>query len=301
MSLLSLPTVEELDQVATIDLFCRRIFPQYIALWALGVLRLMIGLCAWSLTLYLILGPGWDVNPNYKPSSLLRRRIIKLRRFATMYGPFTSWCWLMLGTSFSLNGFIVLAAHAGRRELVEPWMLRAALILWELSAPFSLLVSAVIRWAIWPVVEAGGKPHNLAGFRNQMQHNANSILTLSEAALLGGLPVIPTHIALSTFVGIVYVLFSWVVGAFVYGDKDNYDGPQYLYWFFDVTLGRTTTIALVALLFALTVSFGIFVGVETIIQTLGGKIWTNLAIVVAICGLVCRFRPSKVVKANSGS
>jgi hypothetical protein len=307
LSTTSLPTIESLDNVATTSTFCHRIFPQYISLQMLGYTRLLIGLCAWSLTIHLAtVSPGWDVNPHYKPQSRLRRRLIKLRGIRTMC-PFTSWCWFMLGTSFVLNGIIALlcANHDGESYsdgrsntdnniiiIVQPWMLRMALILWELSAPLSLLVSAVIRWAIWPVVEASGRPHKLACFRNQMQHNMNSILTLAEAALLGGIPIIPTHLALSTLVGVVYIIFSWIMGGGnLYGEKD--DGPQYLYWFFDVTLGKTTTIALVALLFALTASFGVFVGVEIIIQKLGGTLVTNLIIAASISGLVCRFRPSK--------
>lgn len=272
--------------MATLDTFCRRLFPNFLSLKVMALIRLLVASCAFSLTIHLIRGNGWDVNPNYKPHSKLRRVFIKLRGLGSLC-PFTSWCWLFLGLSFALNGLIALAVDLGHSDLIQPWMLRTALCVWELSAPFSLLVSAVIRWSIWPIVVAGGKPHNLGCFRNQMQHNANSILTLTETALLGGIPVIYTHLALSTLVGVIYILFSWFMGAYMYGEKG--DGPQYLYWFFDTTLGRTSTIALVALLFALTASFGIFVGVETLIQRLGGNLLTNLAIVVGFSGLVCRF------------
>jgi hypothetical protein len=282
-----LPTVESLDKMATIPGFTKRVFPELMSLRALAIIRLSIATLALSLTIYLILGPGWQVFSNYKPHSKLRREFIKLKGLGTLC-PFTSWCWLFLGLSFLLNGSIALAVDMDRSDLIQPWMLRTAIVLWELSAPFALLVSTVIKYVIWPVALAGGKPHNLTGFRNQLQHNFNSIFSLVEVALLGGINVNFMHLSLATMVGIIYILFSWVMAVTYYGNKEV--GPQYIYWFFDTTLGKTTTIALISLLVALTTFFGIFAGLERLIETIRGNLLSKVVFVVAVSNFVCKFR-----------
>ena len=282
-----LPTVESLDKMATIQGFTKRVFPELMSLRTLAMIRLSIATIALSLTIYLILGPGWQVFSNYKPHSKLRREFIQLKGLGTLC-PFTSWCWLFLGLSFLLNGTIALAVDMDRTDLIEPWMLRTAIVLWELCAPFALLVSTVIKYAIWPVVLAGGKPHNLAGFRNQLQHNFNSIFALVEVALLGGIKVNFTHLSLATMVGIIYILFSWVMAVTYYGNKEV--GPQYIYWFFDTTLGKTTTIALILLLVALTTFFGIFAGLERLIEKIASNLLTKVVFVAAVSNFVCKFR-----------
>jgi hypothetical protein len=96
------------------------------------------------------------------------------------------------------------------------------------------------------------------------------------------------HLSLATAVGIVYILFSWTMAVTYYGNKEV--GPQYIYWFFDTTLGKTTTIALMSLLVALTTFFGIFAGLEQLIEMIGGNLFTKVAVVVVVSNLVCKFR-----------
>jgi hypothetical protein len=288
ITVILLPSFESIDEVATLDQFTHRVFPDLISLRALALIRLLIASAAITLTTSLILGQGWLVYANYKHHSKLRREYyIRLKGFGTLC-PFTSWCWAFLGLAFLFNGSIALAVDLGKEDWIVPWMLRTALILSELSFPFALLVSAAVKYAIWPAVLAGGKPHNLAGFRNQMQHNCNSIFALAEVMLLGGISVKFRHLSLATLVGIAYILFTWVMAVTYYGN--NKVGPQYLYWFQDTTLGKTTTLALVALLIALSTFFGLFAGMGMIINIIGGTILTKLALVVAVSTLVCKFR-----------
>jgi hypothetical protein len=283
-----LPSLESLDEMATLHQFTHRVFPDLISLRALALIRLLIASAAFALTTYLILGQGWFVYANYKPHSKLRRDyFIRLKRFGTLC-PFTSWCWCFLGLAFLFNGSIALAVDLGKEGWIEPWMLRAALILSEISFPFALLVSTAVKYAIWPAALAGGKPHNLAGFRNQMQHNCNSIFALIEVALLGGISVNFQHLSLATSVGIAYILFTWGMAVIYYGNNEV--GPQYLYWFQDTTLGKTTTLALMALLIALSTFFGVFAGMEIIMDTIGRSFPTKLALVVSVSVFVCKFR-----------
>lgn len=283
-----LPSLQSLDEVATVELFTKRCFPHLISLRTLAIVRLVIAMSALGLTVHLILGRGWDVYAHYRPQSKLRRRHIQLRGFGTLC-PFTAWCWLLLGLSFTFNGSIAWAADTGRVDLIEPWMLRTALILWELSAPFALLVSSVIRYAIWPAVLAGGKPHKLACFRNQMQHNCNTIFSLTEVSLLGGIPVQLSHLSLAMAFGALYIVFTWFMGAWYYPQNRTEDGPQYLYWFMDTTLERTTTISLLALLVALIASFGVFVGVNVLIEAVEGTVIAHSIFVIVLTSLTCRF------------
>jgi hypothetical protein len=284
-----LPSLESLDEMATLDQFTHRVFPDLISLRTLALIRLLLATAALSLTVYLIfLSKGWLVYANYKPNSKLRRDyFIPIKGFGTLC-PFTSWCWCFLGLAFLFNGSIALAVDLGKAHVIQPWMLRTAMVLSEISFPFALLVSTAVKYAIWPAVLAGGRPHNLAGFRNQMQHNCNSIFALMEVALLGGISVDFRHLSLATMVGILYILFTWVMAVVHYGNKEV--GPQYLYWFQDTTLEKTTTLALMALLIALTTFFGVFAGIETLIETIGGTLPTKLFFVVAVSAFVCKFR-----------
>ncbi|KAL3903435.1 MAG: hypothetical protein SGILL_010448 [Bacillariaceae sp.] len=284
----NLPSLKSLDDMASLDTFTNRVFPQLLSLRNLAIIRLSIAGAALSLTFYLIVGEGWDVYANYKPHSKLRREyFIKLRGLGTLC-PFTSWCWCLLGLAFLMNGGIALAVDLGMSSHIQKWMLRTAIVLSELSFPFALLVSTAVKYAIWPAVLAGGKPHNLAGFRNQMQHNLNSVFALCEVALLGGINLNFYHLPLATMVGIVYIAFTWIMAVVYYGNKEV--GPQYLYWFQDTTLERTTTLAMLALLVALTTFFGIFAGVEMLIEAIGGTLMTKLSLVVAMSAFVCKFR-----------
>ena len=82
-----------------------------------------------------------------------------------------------------------------------------------------MLVSSAITYSIWPQVKKGGKPHNLAGFRNQLQHNFNSFAALLEVTLLGGISVEFSHLSMAAAYGVVYVVFTWLMGKYYFGNK----------------------------------------------------------------------------------
>merc|ERR1711935_849020 len=92
------------------SVWTHRKFPDLISLKGMAVFRLGVAGVALGLTFYLTaINPGWDVYPNYKPSSKLRRVFIRLQGVGTLC-PFTSWCWLILGFGFLTRGLISLAA-----------------------------------------------------------------------------------------------------------------------------------------------------------------------------------------------
>lgn len=285
VSIATLP--QDLDDLAQVETFTRRVFPDLISLPVLAAIRLTKATSCWFVTIYMIfLSPGWDINTTYRPQSKLRNTTLEISGLKTLF-PFTSWCWIMLGSMYTLTGYIALMAHLGREQEIERWVLRSALVLWELSAPFALLVSAVVRYAIWPVVEATGRPHQLGSFKNQMQHNMNSVYVLSEMALLGGLPLEFAHLSLPCLVGSIYILFTWF-NCYSYTKPEL--GPQHIYWFMDPTLGKTTTIALVALLGTLVGSFITFFVIETFVQWMGKSFLAHFLSVVVVSSTVIRTR-----------
>mmetsp|Transcript_78072 Transcript_78072/g.226528 ORF Transcript_78072/g.226528 Transcript_78072/m.226528 type:complete len:315 (-) Transcript_78072:79-1023(-) len=287
-SLLGLSVVtfpEDLDRLATVETFTRRIFPELLSLPGLAIIRLGVAAVCWSVMAYMLLYDDWTIETTYRPHSRLQNTTLRIAGLKTLC-PFTSWAWIMLGSTYSLTGYVALMAHAGRGDEIEPWVLRSALVLWELSAPFALLVSAVVRYAIWPVVIATGRKHGLGSFRNQMQHNVNTLYALSEMAMLGGLPLEFAHISLPMFVGCIYILFTWFN---CYSYTDEKFGPQYLYWFMDPTLGeRTSLIALLALVSTLVLSFVTFYCIEAIVKLTGKNPLMHLLCVVLVSSAVIR-------------
>jgi hypothetical protein len=286
LSVATLPSFESVDEIATIETFTNRLLPDLISLRMLATLRLLIAISIWLVTFYTVfVSKGWDLNPNYRPHSKLKNKPHKMQGLKTLC-PFTSWSWIMLGLSFSINATIAFQVELGNEHLIQPWTLRCALILWELSAPFAILVSSVVRYAIWPIVLASGKPHALGNFRNQMQHNVNSIYALTEMALLGGPPIELSHISLPCLVGCIYILFTWSACR-LYGNQPD-DGPQYLYWFMDTTLGKTTTVALASLVAVLCASFLIFDALESFVKWIGGNLFSHVMCVILVSSLLIR-------------
>ena len=160
-----------------------------------------------------------------------------------------------------------------------------SLSLWNITSPIAYVAFICLPLQIWPQALRGGKPHNLAGIRNQLQHNCNTIFSLVEVSLLGGIPVVFNHLSLATAVGIMFFLFTWTMAVSYHYTPAH--GPQYVYWFMDTTLDRTTTVALAALAGALTLFFGLF---SLMITISGDDLYANVAFVIVITWLVCKFR-----------
>jgi hypothetical protein len=294
-----LPKIEFIDQIATMDTFSHRIFPELISLNVLIGFRI-ISCCtifAWSSRAFWIAfmseTPTVIVTP-YLPTSKLQRNVkLPLRGFFS-HAPFTMWSWLLLGISFGLNGYLAFLGvdPASRIHGAPPTMLlRTAVILYEGVAPTTILVSTVVRYAMWPALlrqKGGDKDPSafLKIFRYLVYHNLNVMLALVDACLIGGIPIQLTHLSFSVIFGVIYVVFSWAI-------RNLWNppaGPQFMYFFLDTTLGYTTTIAILVLLLTLIVSHSVFCGIHQVLQFLGGGIVLHTLTVVLLCSLVCRFR-----------
>jgi hypothetical protein len=225
------------------------------------------------------------IETTYVPSSKLRKNLITLSGMKSQF-PFTSWCWNLLGVSFAFSAYT--GWLVGRGEAVSPLLLRTTLMLWETAAPFTLLVGAVVKYALWPMtLKSTGPDHVFKSTRALLQHNVNVMMAVFEVGLLGGLPVKMGHISLAVLFGITYVFFTWsIMYRWVPGK-----GPAFIYFFMDTTLGRTTTIALFALLGVLMLFFSVFSGAEWLLEHyVGNGLGGHIAFVVVLCALVCRWR-----------
>lgn len=203
-----LPSWEEIDQVATLQTFTKA-QPWIGSALNLAIVRGVIALSIWATTLHVLLGPGWTQITNWKPGSKLKRNAkITLKGIKSMF-PFTSWSWNLLGISYTLNALIAGCVATGNDQWIgtvpNNALLRTALIAWEIAAPCAILVSTVIRYAIWEMVLHGsGDTTNLKAFRNVMMHNFNSVFVLAEVAMLGQLPVRFSEVSLAPLLGVVY-------------------------------------------------------------------------------------------------
>ena len=202
--------------------------------------------------------------------------------------PYTKWCFFLLGVTFFLTGLIpFLVVHYGDDDdfVLSPWLLRAALLLFECAGPMTLLVASVVRYAIWPIaIKMGADTKPFRTPRGLVEHNFNVLMALVEVGLLGGIPVRMTDFSVAPLFGIVYVLFSW---SMVNKWAPPSEGPQYLYFFMDTTLGWKTTAALVVLLGVLTMFYGIFCMASHYIS---GGIGVNSIAIAVVLSLVCRVR-----------
>ena len=200
---------------------------------------------------------------------------------------FTMISFWLTGISFFLCGIAALT------ETPSPWLLRVALLSAECAAPTSLLISAVVKYVLWPQALAQGSS-NTEIFKDPqglLKHNGTVVMWLLELGLLGGLPIEWSHIAVAPLWGIAYVYFAWFMA-----DKWSKpsDGPQFIYPFFDTTLGVTTSIALVALLLVLMTFYAVLAFAEQSLQAYEweaiGSLGTNVLFMIATVLLVCRFR-----------
>lgn len=281
------PSWETLDQVAKVETFTAVVFPELMNVTTLVYLRLLIALSIGLTSFYLVfLYEGWEQISSYMAGSKLIRTPNKLVGIKTMF-PFTSVSWNLLGLSFACNAYI--AAKGARGEPVDQRILRTAVVLWEMAAPYTLLVAAVVRYAIWPaVLKAKNSTDNLKHWRNVMMHNMNVLFALLEAACMGGLSVQWTHIAFAPLLGVMYVMFTWSM-MMRWNTPDK--GPQFIYFFLDTTLpGFLPTKVLLILLLVFAAFYGLFCVFHNVLSLLGGGLLAHLGFVVLVSSAVMRFR-----------
>ena len=294
-----LPSMRAIDSVATLQTFSTRLFPKQVSLRSMAIIRTVFALFVFAHSFQTtFLYEGWTNMTPYNANTKLVRAEFPVRGYRTQM-PFTSWSWNMVGVSFALSAAVTWmaihkaeAAKSGRVVVVPKPLLRAALMVFEMVAPTTLLVSAVTRYVIWPSVLADtGDTSGLSNARTLLWHNANNIMILIEVAFLGGLPLKLSHCALTPLFGCAYVAFTWLYrDMWVDPDVWERDGSQFMYQFFDTTVGSEVTIALLALLTVLMVFYGLLSGAKSILGWMGGTFVSHLIFATALAGIVCRFQ-----------
>jgi hypothetical protein len=169
------------------------------------------------------------------------------------------------------------------------WALRLAVVSWEISAPCTLLVAAVVRYVLWPAALAKDPPvHALGSLRNILMHNMNVLMAVTECFLLSGMPVRWSDCSLTPLWGCVYVVFTWSV-SLSWARKEH--GPQFLYFFFDTTVpGYTPSLALIFLLIVLLAAYTFLCSVGELTHYLGGGIAARMGLGGLLCFGVMRFK-----------
>ena len=207
----------------------------------------------------------------------------------------------MLTFSFILNGCIALQS-ARRDDRIEdfnsdpsplnlflhPYAFRCSILLFEIAAPTSMLVSCVTKYALWPNSLRGPDgSKNLRKPTSLIQHNLNIIATLTEVGVLGKIPIRLEDCLVAPVFGIVYLIFMWSLRYRLAENKS----PQFIYFFFDTTIGKKWTMSvLVGLLTILMFFFLIFTLVDDILLWFDGGIVTHVVLTVGFASLFCRFR-----------
>lgn len=297
------------DQAAKAETFSKVLFPNIFTLRTIGYLRLAVAVSVWLTTFHTVfLNKGWDQTTSYLSSSKLKRAPFRLVGWKTCF-QFTHWSWIVLGASFSINAYITFRllllvereddddtnnnedpVVGGDGAAIPRWIFRAAILLWETAAPLSLLVSCVTTYVIWPAAIRNNNTTDLQHPRNIMMHNANVFFCAVEAALLSGLPIRWADAAVAPLFGMVYIAFTWCSCSWWASDFAK-DGPQFLYFFLDTTLGLLTTKMLAALVLALLFFYALFVALTEVLLASQGSIYLHLGAVVIICRVFMRFRP----------
>lgn len=285
VSLYFLPgCIEEIvNNEATPQVFMRRLYPDYVSVEGVINMRLAFGLLCFGVTLIQVTCLERIITPAYlRPKSKLMdvKIIMKGSKFLYM---FTSWTWLLLGGTFLLSSYITWSIH--NSGTAPQWLLVLTLMAWKTSAPLTLLVGSIVKYVLWPATyKKQGPNHTFKSLPSLLQHNFNIVMALTELLLIGGLPVRLNHIVLPLLFGIVYVFFSWST----MNHWNPKTGPAAVYFFFDTTLGRTHTIALIMLLGALTLFYVIFCVIEYFISIGSQGIGQNLIVIMVICLATCR-------------
>lgn len=293
-----LPSVlSRLDEIAqTPDIIAQPLFPEIISKFTLAYIRLSVALFFASVTLYRSFMVKHSIIIPYLKSSKLKRVPICLNGIRSQI-PFTQWCFNMLTVSFLWNGLITLQVaykeSGSSIDLLQPLIqknfVRLAILLFEISAPCSMLVSSVTKYVLWPNSLKNGTKGSV-NFRKPValiQHNCNIFVSLLEVGLLGILPIRIEDAVVAPLYGSVYVFFVWSIRNHLAETGDT----QYVYFFLDTTISIKFCVqALIGLLSVLLLFYAAFTLVDDVLLWLDGNIFMHLFLTLAATSFFCRFR-----------
>ena len=137
-----------------------------------------------------------------------REATVHLRRYRR-WTTFTVWCFTLLCGYFTLAAYCSSAVHVGYGALVPSTVVQATLVLFEVSYPMSLLVTAVVTFVLIPVACQTSYPlGRLFRWRALLMHNGN-VLMMQLAMLLAPPPITLAHLPYAVLFGCGYALFAW--------------------------------------------------------------------------------------------
>lgn len=285
IGLFCLPNFRELDDIiGDGSIFTNRVFPNKVSVQALVSIRLCYALICFYVPIAAHYCGNIVIEPTYLPRSRLRPTTIVVNGIKVLF-PFTAWGWNLLGLQFAMSSFIAFRLQSSLS--VPMWWMRCTFILWETTAPITLMVSSVVKYAIWPTVLKRGQDTSvLKTHRALLQHNFNVFMAFSELCLLGGLPIYSRHASFSLILGSLYVCFTWAVRNL----WNPRTGPAFIYFFLDTTLGAVScTMALLALTSAMVTFFFLFCLLAAYSEESDSG-WVHLGLVAGAFALVARFR-----------
>mmetsp|Transcript_24864 Transcript_24864/g.30564 ORF Transcript_24864/g.30564 Transcript_24864/m.30564 type:complete len:318 (+) Transcript_24864:116-1069(+) len=286
-------SLKTIDEAASVEVISAPLFPEVISTKTLGYIRITVAVVFLLATLRRVTKKGHTMIPNYASKSKLKPLPINLDGIRSQ-GMFTSLSWNLLTVSFALNGLITLYAVDHNTNgllhsiVTHKWVLRFAIIIFEIAAPTSMLVSSVVRYALWPQAIKG--VNGSKGFRRTvalMQHNANVIASLMEVGVLGHIPVRISDLVCAPVWGCIYISFTW----FMTHRWVESGEPQFVYFFLDSTLGpKINCLVLVTLMVVLMLFYTLFTVIDEVFFRFDGDWLVNSFIVILVASALCRFR-----------
>lgn len=146
----------------------------------------------------------------------------------------------------------------------------------------------ILCQALWPQAMKG--PNGSLGFRKPValiQHNLNVLTALMEVGVLGSIPIRLNDIPVAPLWGIVYIFFTWFMTHRLVKTSE----PQFVYFFFDTTLGaKTNCFVLIALMAVQAIFYILFTIIDDILVHLDKGLHFNILVVILAASVSCRFR-----------
>jgi hypothetical protein len=130
-------------------------------------------------------------------------------RHHSRWTTFTLWCFTLLFFYFTLATYCTGAAFVGHGDIVPSGVIMATLVLFEVSYPMSILVTAIVTFVLIPVAYRHNYPiGQMFGWRPLMLHNGN-VLMMQRAMLSAPPPITLAHLPYAVLFGCCYIIFAW--------------------------------------------------------------------------------------------
>jgi hypothetical protein len=203
---------------------------------------------------------------------------VHLRRHSR-WTTFTVWCFTLLFCYFTLAALCSGAALVGHGDVVPAAVVMATLVLFEVSYPMSILVTAMVTFVLFPVARRTNHPMGrMFRWRPLMMHNGN-VLMMQLAMLMAPPPVTLAHLPYAVLFGCCYAIFAWCW----------FLRTRVFYYFFLDYHRPHAIFAYLGLFAALCMFYGLGYGVAVVARQEGSRWWTYPCLMLVTLGIT-RFR-----------